>query len=51
MSIGIDIAALITAAGAALALVIKTVTSSRCTRIECCGTECSRELSSGGVVD
>jgi hypothetical protein len=46
MTIGIDIAALITAVGISLALVIKTITSSRCTKIDCCGTECSRELGS-----
>ena len=49
MSVEIGIAALITAVGAAVALVIKTITTSRCTAIDCCGIICSRDVLNSNV--
>jgi len=40
----LGISALITAGGATLALIIKSVQQSRCTHIRCCGVECDRDI-------
>ena len=40
----IAIGSLVTICASALALVIKQVESSRCTKIKCCGLECDRRI-------
>lgn len=39
-----SISTVATSIAAALALVIKTITTSRCSTIKCCGLECDREV-------
>ena len=39
-----SISTIATSIAAALALVIKTITTSRCSTIKCCGLECDRDV-------